>query len=186
MWTVYGSYAMNYHLFDNVLNNISNEAIRKFTINVLDACDPILEKIPASISGKYHPAECCGEGGLVNHVLRACYFGSMAIKSLNIDKDDIKGDIILSALLLHDIAKKARYSGNEYNMHPVIAANYLDTFKGNLSDNVFSLIKNSVLWHMGPWTPNSHKKSMTKYNLIEFIVYQSDYLASQKTIEIIR
>lgn len=176
---------MNYHLFDNVLNNITNEAIRKFTINVLDACDPILEKIPASTSGKYHPEECCGEGGLVIHILRACFFGNLAIKSLNLDKDDIKGDIILSALLLHDIAKKEKYPKyNDYVNHPVIAANMIEPFKGNLPDNIFKVIKDAIVSHMGPWTPNSHKKPMNKYNLIEFIVYQSDYLASQKCIEI--
>lgn len=176
---------MNYHLFDNVLHNITNEAIRKFTINVLDACDPILEKIPASTSGKYHPEECCQEGGLVLHVLRACYFGNLAIKSLNLDKDDIKGDIILSALLLHDIAKKEHYKNFvEYDMHPINAANMLDTFKGSLSDNIFKVIKDCVRYHMGPYMNNTYKKPMNKYNLIEFIVYQSDYFASQKCIEI--
>jgi len=176
---------MNYHLFDNVLHNITNEGIRKFTINVLDACDPILEKIPASTSGKYHPEECCQEGGLIIHIQRACFFGNMLINSMNLDKNDIKGDIILSSLLLHDIAKKEKYNNYfEYVMHPVTASNMIDPFKGNLNDNHFYLIKEAIRAHMGPFSPKSHTKPLNKYNILELVVYQSDYLASQKTIEI--
>lgn len=177
---------MNYHLFDNVLNNINDQNIKKFTINVLDACDPILEKIPASTSGKYHPEECCREGGLVVHIQRACFFGNMLINSMNLDKNDIKGDIILSALLLHDIAKKEKYPKYlDYLMHPVTAAFMITTFKGDLNDNHFKLIQECIKHHMGPWTPTSHKKPLNKYNILELVVYQSDYLASQKTIEIV-
>jgi hypothetical protein len=177
---------MNYHIFDNVLNNINSDVIRKFTVNVLSACDPILEKIPASSSGKYHPEECCKEGGLLIHIQRACYFGNMFIKSCNMDKLDIKGDIILSALLLHDIAKKEHYPKyTDYVNHPIIGANMLDPFKGELSDPIFNAIKSCVIRHMGPFTPQSHKVPLNKYNMLELIVYQSDYLASQKTIEIV-
>ncbi len=176
---------MNYHLFDNVLNNITNEAIRKFTINVLDACDPILEKIPASTSGKYHPEECCREGGLVIHILRACFFGNMLINSMNLDKNDIKGDIILSSLLLHDIAKKEKYKNyQEYDFHPVNAARHVEVFKGNLNETYFKLIQECIKHHMGPFMGNTYKKSLSKYNILELIVYQSDYLASKKEIDI--
>jgi len=176
---------MNYHLYDDVLRNISNEDIKKFTINVLDACDPILEKIPASTSGKYHPEECCKEGGLVVHVLRACYFANMFINACGFDKNNIKGDIILSSLLLHDIGKKEKY-GNyfEYVNHPITGAKMIDPFKGSLPDNIFNIIRGCILNHMGNWTPKSHKKEMSKYNMLELIVYQADYLASQKSLEI--
>ena len=101
---------MDHRIFNDVLKNIFNEDIKKFTIACLEKAPKFLETIPTSSSGKYHPAECNEKSGLCVHVKRACYFASIFIK-MNDWMDKIEGDILLSALLLHDMGKKESYVG---------------------------------------------------------------------------
>lgn len=166
-----------------VLEAITNKPIRAFARKCLEDADPILNTIPASVSGKYHPVECCKPGGLVVHIQRACYFTFMFIKSHKYETD-LRGDILLTSILLHDIAKKERYSGNEYTMHPINAAKMIESNKDMIPEKVFKIIQSCVKYHMGPWTPTSFKKEMYSYTHLEMLTYLADYLASQKTIVI--
>ncbi len=176
---------MNINVFEDILNNIHNNEIKKFTIEVLKTVPDYIETIPASSSGKYHPIEATKKGGLVFHIRRACFFANMFFNAYKFENTDIKGDIVLSALLLHDIGKKEKYNNyfKDYVNHPINAVNdYMKFHKDILNEKVYNIIKNCVLHHMGPWTPKSIKKDIKKYNLLELIVYNSDYLSSQKNI----
>jgi hypothetical protein len=174
---------MNTAKLEYILEQIRQPTIRQFTRTCLEDSDPTLEIIPASVSGKYHPKECCEEGGLIVHIQRACYFGYMFIKSHQWE-ENIKGDILLSSLLLHDIAKKQHYKFNEYNMHPVTASIVIAKHKDIIAEKVFNIIANCVKYHMGPWTPKSHQKTMESYTQLEMMTYLADYLSSQKTVVI--
>lgn len=185
---------MNVELFRDLLEQIENIKIRKFTEACLKDAPDYLNTIPASVSGKYHPIEATKEGGLVWHIRRACYFGNMFFKSFQWNgnpkkgiKPDIRSDIVLSALILHDIGKKKSYGKDywAYVNHPVTASKMISKHKDMLPEKVFKLIDKCVKFHMGPWTPKNIKKDMTKYNICELITYQSDYLSAQKTLQII-
>jgi len=174
---------MNHKIYQDIFNQIYNDEIRNFTIHVLRECPEELETIPASISGKYHPLEARQVGGLVWHVQRACWFANMFFHAYGWKYDNIKADIVLSALLLHDISKKSKYSGNyDYVNHPTNAALFIDKFKGEISQNIFQIIRNCIIHHMGNWTPISIRKPIEKYTLLELIVYQCDYLSSKKEL----
>lgn len=169
----------------DLIQQINNKSIRDFTITILNAMDASFYKMPASITGKYHPEECCKEGGLIRHIQRACYFGQIFIKSCKWDADDLRGDIILASLLLHDIGKKEKYqNGWEYPLHPVIGMQFAERFKNLIDIKHWNIIASCILQHMGPWSPNKTKKPLNKYNMFELFVYQADYLASNKTLEI--
>lgn len=168
----------------DILNNIHNDKIRLFTASVLDKVEPDFWTMPASTSGKYHPPECRGEGGLVLHVRRACMFANMIFNSYGFENTDIRGDIVISALLLHDIGKKQKYDKYwEYYNHPIVAAKKCEEFKHLLDSKIYSTIVNCIIWHMGPFSPKSIKKEITKYTFLELIVYNCDYLASQATLK---
>lgn len=175
---------MNHRIYDDILNNIVNVDIKKFTIQCLIDAPTFLETVPASISGKYHPVECCQRGGLVRHVQRACWFGHMFIKSNNWSERDIRADILLSALLLHDTGKKEKYIGSEYMRHASIAVEQCSKNKNLVPEKIYNIIANCILHHMGPWTEKSIAKPLETYTLLQLLTYEADYLASQKTLEL--
>lgn len=177
---------MKYLIFNDILKQINNPKIREFTIACLKDVPDIFLKMPASTSGKYHPLPATKEGGLVWHVQRACYFASVLLEAYKIDGKDIRGDIVLSALILHDIGKKEKYGKNywEYANHPITATKITKKHSKLLPEKIYTLIENCILHHMGPWSTPSTKKPITKYNFLELIVYNSDYLSSRKEFKI--
>lgn len=177
---------MDYKLFQNVLDNINDEAVRNFTIACLKDAPEYLETIPASTSGKYHPAKANEKGGLVWHVQRACYFGWLFIQGYQWDGDDLKGDIVLSALLLHDIGKKQSYKNDYFGYldHPKTAAQMIEKRKDMLPAKVFDLIQGCVKHHMGVYGNKYWKKDIKKYNILELVVHNADLMASRKDIQV--
>jgi len=170
---------MNTSVFKPVLNQIHNDAIREFTIACLKDCPDYLLEIPASNSNKYHPVRARKEGGLVWHILRCCHIANIYFNSYQFTNEDIRGDIVLSALLLHDIGKKQKYNNYwEYKNHPLTSSKMVAKHKKMLPEKIFKTIQNCIIFHMGPWTPHSVKKDINKYNLLELIVYNSDYFSS--------
>lgn len=175
---------MNHTIFSDILSQISNKDIRNFTIECLKDAPEELETVPASSTGKYHPEKANREGGLVWHIQRTCYFGYMFIQSYKWDKDDIKGDIVISALLLHDIGKRKNYRDYfDYVNHPQTAAVMLERHKNLIPEKVFKLIQGCVLHHMGVFG-GKWKKELNKYNILELIVHNADLLASRKEIQV--
>lgn len=165
------------------IEQINNDKIKLFVIAVLNSLDDSFYKMPASTSGKYHHQDSLGEGGLIRHIQRAAYFGKLLIDSERWDADNIKGDILLAAILLHDIGKKEKYAEyKEYYDHPIVAAKMLDSFKGMVPEKVFLLIRNCVLRHMGPFGPKS--VSIENCNILEKYTYIADFYSSRKEVDI--
>lgn len=176
---------MKYTVFNDILNQISNQKIKDFTIACLKDAPEEIDTIAASKSGKYHPEMACKEGGLVWHIQRTCWFANQFMQAYQWKEDDIKGDIVLSALLLHDIGKRKEYKNYfEYVDHPKTASKMIARNKNMVNEKVFKMIQGAVLNHMGPFGGKFWKKELSKYNIIELVVYNSDYLASRKDIKI--
>lgn len=177
---------MNHLLFESILKQINDEKIRNFTIECLKSVPPEFEIMPTSMTGKYHPPECNVPGGIIVHIQRTCYFANMFFNAYKWENNDIKGDIVLSSLLLHDIAKKAKYEfGWMYPMHPQLACKMISKFKDMLDEKIFKVIHACVLTHMGPFSVKEAKKPMEQFTFLELMVYQCDYLASKKELKII-
>jgi len=135
----------------------------------------------ASSTGKYHPACTCKDGGLVVHVRRAVYITNRLCGGWGIEGVD--RDIVLAATILHDIAKVGQGSGPyaDYVNHPINAIKYLDQ-NILISEEIYTKIYNCIRFHMGLWTPDSIKKPIKDYTLLELIVYTADYMATTKDL----
>lgn len=176
---------MNHLLFNDIVKNINSAEIQNFVNACLKDVPEEFEVIPASTSGKYHPDEARAEGGLLWHVQRACWFGYQLIKSYKWDKDDIRGDIVIAALVLHDIGKKKDYKNYwEYVDHPKTAAQMVERHKAMVPEKVFKMIQSCILHHMGPFGGKFFMKPITNYNVLEIMVYNADYLASLKELKV--
>jgi hypothetical protein len=148
--------------------------------------------IPASSSGKYHPACSRGNGGLVIHSKRVCYFIHQMTEGLKhpaVSKNayDMQQSRLIFAAMVHDMAKKNKYDSNspDYKNHPFIAAQMvvdnIELFKGIKDGNMecyraADLIKT----HMGVFTPNITTADFDKLLFDAKLLYMADYLSSRK------
>jgi len=146
----------------------------------------------ASSTGKYHPACTCQKGGLLIHVKRAVYFANRLCDGWGIK--GIDHDIVISAVILHDIAKvpspkedpKITYA--DYENHPINAQKYFAPLCPSGSIEIMisqarqGKIEDCIRYHMGLWTPASIKKSLADYTNLELLVYTADYMAATKDL----
>ena len=119
---------MNYTLFNDELNLIKNERLRRSCVEMLKLLPDYFYIVEASSSGKYHPAFALGEGGLVRHTKVAAQIANEIISTEsvgNVFTRDEK-DLIIISLLLHDGLKK-RIVEERYTRfdHPGLMGDYI-------------------------------------------------------------
>jgi len=177
-----------WEVFIKEINLIKDEKIKEFTKKTLNNSPDYFFTAPASSTGKYHPQCTLKTGGLIVHVKRAVYIVDRLAEGwgiFNLDRD-----IVLSATILHDIAKTGQGGGSyaDYENHPINAVKYFvgierdDVTTGGLDLITANIINDCVRYHMGRWTPASIKKEIKDYSLMELIVYTADYIASTKDL----
>lgn len=91
-------------------------------------------------------------------------------------------DVVLSAVILHDIKKNGlRWGDRTDYTHGLLAYNWLVKFP--LDEPYKTDIRNGVRYHMGRWVqPESELERALKPTINEHIVQLSDYISSRKTI----
>lgn len=177
-------------IFETELNYIKNPKIREFTEKALNKLPEYFFTVPASSTGKYHPAYALGEGGLVRHTKAAV---RIAVELFRMDcfkySEDEK-DMIISSLILHDGCKsglnKSTYTVTE---HPLIVAKFIKDDKeisGCIDENVLNIIIGNIESHMGQWTYDYKTKKEVlprPRTKMQNFVHWCDYLASRKCLE---
>lgn len=145
-WTVKESV----RLIQEGIEKIASSDIKEFTYQAFAEVDPKFFISPASSSGKFHPPEDNGEGGLVRHVIKGLavidQYGRRARFSLR----DL--DLGISAFLLHDTCKNGVIWSSDKTdyTHGLIAAQWLEKFE--LADQMAKgEILSAVRFHMAPW-----------------------------------
>ncbi len=167
--------------FEEELNLIQDTYIKEWTRQSLNNAPSYFWTAQASSTGKYHPQCTCKVGGLLIHVKRAVYIGNRLCEGWDIV--GIDKDIIISALLLHDIAKVPNKGDNyeDYINHPLNAEKYFVAPPPGY-ERICEKIKGAVQHHMGLYSPASNKKPLKNYTKIELVTYTSDYIAATKEI----
>lgn len=177
-------------LFEKELNYIINPKIREFSEKVILSLPDYFFVIPASTTGKHHPAYSLGDGGLVRHTRAAI---RIAIELARMDWWHFEGDeldLCLATLFGHDGYKtgvvEERYTRAD---HPNIAAIQFSKnpeLNSILPTEQFGAIIGMTGTHMGQWNTDFKtgaeilEKPKTK---LEKFVHLCDYLASRKCLE---
>lgn len=172
--------------YDYIKDSKKRENLKYLVSNLPD----YFFEIPASSTGKYHPAFASTEHGLVKHTKVAVRIAKELLDNpgLNNFKDNEK-DIIIMALVLHDGFKcgkiKEKYTRFD---HPLLASSFIDEHRDklSLSDEEIDLIKRVISSHMGIWNRDFNDlevlpKPKDKY---ERFVHLCDYLSSKKFMNI--
>lgn len=178
-------------LFSEELQYIKNERYRKGAEILLSLLPDYFFEIPASSTGKYHPAFSLGEGGLVRHTkvaVKIAYevLGDDSIG--NIFTQDEK-DMIIIALLLHDGIKEGLPQG-KYTIfdHPIVVANLIKEHQSKtpFEEKEIALITSMIESHMGPWNTNPYSDVVLPKpaNRYQKFVHMCDFLASRKFLDV--
>ena len=177
------------NIFRTELNYIQNQNIKQFTTKCVELLPDYFFEIPASSTGKYHPAYTLGSGGLVRHVKAAVRIAVEMFRLEMFKYAEDEKDAIVSALILHDGLKSGMpqqsYTQHE---HPQLIVRYIQQYPeicSLLEDKMQAIIFGALASHMGQWTTARGSrvalpKPKTK---IENFVHLCDYLASRKFLE---
>lgn len=172
-------------VFAYELSLISDPVIRKFVEDFLvNEVPKYFWEIPASSSGRYHPAFALGEGGLVRHVKAAVFFATQFFELYELS--DKEKDIMIAALILHDCFKQGESDegcGNTVHEHPILAARHIADFNG--PKERFE-IASCVATHMGKWTTSKYSDVVLDEpkTLLQKIVHRADYFGSRRGISL--
>jgi len=177
-------------IFNNYTQLIQNKDLRQLVVDTLEAAPDYFYTMPASTTGKYHPAYTLGDGGLVRHTKAAVKIAECLLSIEMYATLATKSDQIYAALILHDTVKKG-LTGNQWTTieHPLDAAKLLiDTARINKFDDM-ALVENiagMIRSHMGQWnTDKNGSEVLPKPETKEQkFVHQCDYLASRKFITV--
>lgn len=179
-------------IFNDIIDGLKYDDIREYANKCLDIVPEYFYKVPASSSGKYHPAYALGEGGLVRHTLAVCKILKYILE-LECISDMLIGrqkDMTIVAGLLHDAFKcgtKYAYEENPTTKfeHPLIAKReFSNVGHGILPDFQINYITDIIASHMGQWNKRDgiDMRLPTPHTLPEILVHIADYLASRKDI----
>ena len=178
-------------VFKREVNYLKNERYRENANKLIELLPDYFFEVPASSTGKYHPAFSLGDGGLVRHTKAAVriayeFYNDESITGcFNQDEKDL----MIVALVLHDGLKHG-LEKSEYVVfeHPIIMGEYIKNNKDKLTltDNEIEFLVNVISSHMGPWTKDYKgnevlPKPVNKY---QRFVHMCDYLASRKFLNI--
>lgn len=178
-------------VFENELNLIKDEKLRDFITECLEAAPDYFYTMPASTTGKYHPAYSLGEGGLVRHTKAAVKIANDLLSIEMYSKLAEHSDEIIAALIMHDSVKKGM-DGEAYTTsdHPLQASKLIKEVanrKGVYDPQKIQFICSLVETHMGQWTKDfkTGVEVLDKPKTAEQkFVHQCDYLASRKYLTV--
>jgi len=179
---------MNADVFSYEINLIKEEPLREFAKKAISIVPEYISSIPASSTGKYHPAFSLGEGGLVNHIKAVTRLGYELFEIQPYGEfSKHQQDLVLIALLLHD-GWKSGLEHSQYSVaeHPLIASqelkkNFYDT--DSISNEDLNFICEAIETHMGKWV-NDYKSGQKVLepprNPVQRFVHLCDYTVSRK------
>lgn len=179
-------------LVEPILNTIENDDIREFAIVLLDSLPEYIWTVPASSTGKYHPAYSLGDGGLMRHQMAVVRFLNFffELEQYNSKLTSREMDLMRVAGLVHDGMKSGsqeQFSKSKYTKfeHPVQMAEVIRGYDGQyLSHDEIELMADAVSKHMGQWNTDK-KNSITlpkPSDKFSRMLHVADYLASRKCL----
>lgn len=173
--------------FEVELGLIGDGKVREFVELCLEHLPDYVFSIPASSTGKYHPAFSLNNGGLIRHTQCAV---RIAHELLNLEMYRclmLEKPYIIAALILHDGLKsgnpKQAYTVHD---HPILISKFINQMAQTPShQEIAKKICPLVETHMGQWRTGrgSSVTLPTMETKEQKFVHQADYLASRKTYD---
>ena len=161
---------------DEELAQIQNPSIRLFVTKALEHVPEYFWHVPASASGRFHPLDTLGDGGLVLHTKRVVYLATEVAKVFKIEGEKL--DVLRAAAILHDSFKNGLVDEDHTEEdHPLIVRHQLKDLASETP--YFEEIMNAIECHQGLWGPQPLR--MPK-NPLEWSLHIADFIASRTAV----
>lgn len=175
---------------------IKNDTIRTITRAVLDAAPECFWTMPASTTGKYHPAHSLGEGGLIRHTKAVVHLTVHLLAMEGIEPHESPYSLAIAAAILHDCCKKADHERYTAFDHPLRAAKLIEATYDRLAPTLPDALPDGltlhgvrtlcalVSSHMGRWNLDTRSSTELPRPLtpLQRLIHTADYLASRKVL----
>lgn len=182
-----------YRLMLEEVDKLQDIENRRFANYILNRLPDYFFTVPASSSGKYHPKNDLGEGGLVRHSISVVRMLDYLLEPKGyFDFDEDQKELLKISALFHDCMKSGTQDEYENNkqtkfLHPLYAANFIMTMavKSGFPYEKALFIYDAVIAHMGQWNTNKNEvgsKLPTPVSSGQKVLHLADYLASRKDI----
>jgi len=176
--------------FEKELEFIKNPQIKLFAEKAIESLPDYFFVIPASSTGKYHPAYALGNGGLVRHTIAAVRIAIELFRTELWKLSDDHKDLILVGLMLHDGFKSGspqeKFSRAD---HPNVAVREISNNQELVSilpKEQIDYILDNIKTHMGRWAFDYKTKQKIldePKSVSQIFTHLADYLASRKQLE---
>lgn len=178
-------------IFDKEISYIKNPRYKENIKILIDLLPDYFFEVPASSTGKYHPAFALNVGGLVRHTKVAVRIAKELLQDESISTGYTcnEKDLIIMALILHDGLKSGLVKSDYTNFdHPILVCNYIKENKDKLSlkDNEIEFLTNIISSHMGPWNTSNYSdvELPVPTSRYQKFVHMCDFLASRKFLDV--
>lgn len=192
---------------------IQHQDIAALVRATLDAAPACFWTMPASTTGKHHPAISQGQGGLLRHTRAVVHLTRHLLEMQGITPQERQYSIAIAAAILHDACKKADGEQHTAFDHPLRAGQLIATQAHTLwpaekaapqhqptmgdllalpehtyaaTTPAVRCIIDCVESHMGRWNFDSRTGQQLPLPLtpLQRLIHTADYLASRKDITI--
>ena len=178
------------------LDLITDPGLHLLARRTLDSAPECFWTMPASTTGKHHPASSLGQGGLIRHTRSVVRIATHLLTMADITPVNPIWSCVITAAILHDCVKKTDTENHTSFTHPLAAADLirstardLDKEQPNLlTPELVKITCAAVRSHMGRWCTSKHSHITLPIPVTapERIVHTADYLASREDITIAR
>lgn len=181
-----------YFMMEDEINTLSIDDIKEFGLALLGTIPEYFFNVPASSSGKFHPKNDLGEGGLVRHsitvrrmlrhILEPNGYYDFTVREI---------ELLELAALFHDSFKSGTQEEYEENihtkfLHPVLAANHIlmESVKKRFDYDSASFMASAIMSHMGQWNTSWREAGTLPLpkTPAQKALHLADYLASRTDI----
>lgn len=176
-------------VFNSEYQYISDKNTIEDTKTLVQELPDYFFKVPASSTGKYHPAFAISNGGLVKHTKLAVRIAHDLLEneSIGYKFSTKEKDLIIMALILHDGLKKG-IKEEKWTCfdHPLLSSKFIMERKDKLSLSIddVRLLCSIIESHMGQWNSDKFGKIVMPKPTTEIarFVHMCDFLSSKKYV----
>ena len=173
--------------FDKEYTYIKDTLIREDLKMLISKLPDYFFEVPASSTGKYHPAFAASEHGLVKHTKVAVRIAYELLSNPGLNNfTNREKDLIIMALILHDGLKSGKVKEKYTRVdHPLLVCEFIKE-NSKLPSEDIELLTRMISSHMGIWNTDFDgnevlPKPKDKY---QRFVHMCDFLSSKKFINV--
>lgn len=178
-------------MFKKELAKIKSERLKEFAEYALKLLPEYFWVIPASSSGKYHPASSLGKGGLVRHTKAALKIAEELFPFVTLGEfNENEKDLIRISLLLHD-GLKSGFTQQDHTVHehPLLVVELLNQHR-EIWEMLFvqeiQFIMAGIQSHMSSWNTSERSDVILPLPATQAQIFIAlcDYLSARKIFNI--